>query len=80
MLKIEVSQETAESLMRDILIEDYRGLRESLYDLVNRGVEEGKLGSHHIEDYEFNKRVFEAMKVVMEYYLADHDRVAILAE
>ena len=80
MLKIEISQETADGLMRDILVQDYRWLRETLYDLVNRGVEEGKLGEHQIEDYQFNKRIFEALKIVMEYYLADHEREVILAE
>ena len=80
MMKIEISQETIEALMRDVLIQDYRWLRETLYDLVNRGVEEGKLGEHHIEDYQFNKRIFEALKIVMEYYLADHEREVILAE
>ena len=80
MMKIEISQETIEALMRDVLIQDYRWLRETLYDLVNRGVEEGKLGEHQIEDYQFNKRIFEALKIVMEYYLADHEREVILAE
>jgi len=80
MMKIEISQETIEALMRDVLIQDYRWLRETLYDLVNRGVEEGKLGEHHIEDYQFNKRIFEALKIVMEFYLADHEREVILAE
>ena len=79
-MKIEISQETIEALMRDVLIQDYRWLRETLYDLVNRGVEEGKLGEHQIEDYQFNKRIFEALKIVMEYYLADHEREVILAE
>ena len=80
MLKIEISEDTATNLMRDMLVADYRGIRDNLYDLVNRGVEEGKLGNHLVEDYEYNKRIFEGLKIVMEYYLADHDRVAILAE
>ena len=80
MLKIEISEDTAMHLMRDMLVADYRGIRDNLYDLVNRGVEEGKLGNHLVEDYEYNKRIFEGLKIVMEYYLADHDRSAILAE
>ena len=80
MLKIEISEDTSHSLMRDILIEDYRGLRDSIYDLVNRGVEEGKLGDHLVEDYRFNQRILEGLKIVLEYYLADHEREALLAE
>ena len=67
-MKIEISEESTHSLMRDILIEDYCGLRDSIYDLVNRGVEEGKLGDHLVEDYRFNQRILEGLKIVLEYY------------
>lgn len=79
-LKIDISEETAEGFMRDMLIADYRNIREILYNQVNRTVETGSEAPLHPEDYEFYKKLFEAVKTYMEYYLADQDRKAILAE
>lgn len=79
-LKIDISEETAEGFMRDMLIADYRNIRDILYNHVNHTVETGSEAPLHPEDYEFYKKLFEAVKTYMEYYLADQDRKAILAE
>jgi len=80
MYKIEISDETAESMFRDILIEDYRRLRNDIYDLTNKAVEHGELQPYEQEDLDGNKRWFEAMKVLMEYYLPYSDAEKIIGE
>ena len=80
MYKIEISDETAESMFRDILVEDYRRIRNDIYDLTNRAVENGELKSFEQEDLENNKEYFEAMKVMLGYYLPQTDADAIIGE
>jgi hypothetical protein len=80
MYKIEISDETAESMFRDILIEDYRRLRSDIYNITNRAVEQGELPTYVQEDLDNNKRFFEAMKVLMEYYLPFTEAANIIGE
>jgi hypothetical protein len=80
MYKIEISDETAESMFRDILVEDYRRIRNDIYDLTNRAVENGELKFFEQEDLENNKEYFEAMKVMLGYYLPQTDADAIIGE
>ena len=81
MMKIDISYETAESFMRDMLIADYRNIRDMMYAHLNETVETGEYGKRlHPEDYEFYKELFEAVKKYMEYYLTDEKREEILAE
>jgi len=80
MYKIEISDETAESMFRDILVEDYRRIRNDIYDLTNRAVEKGELKPFEQEDLENNKQYFEAIKVMLGYYLPLSDAEAIIGE
>jgi hypothetical protein len=80
MYKIEISDETAESMFRDILIEDYRRVRGEIYDLNERRSSEGSLPNYAQEDFEANTRFLEAMKVLMEYYLPLGDAQKIIGE
>jgi len=80
MYKIEISDETAESMFRDILVEDYRRIRNDIYDLTNKAVEKGELKPFEQEDLENNKEYFEAMKVMLGYYLPQTDADAIIGE
>ena len=81
MMKIDISYETAESFMRDMLIADYRNIRNMMYDHLNETVETGEYNKRlHPEDYEFYKELFAAIKVYMRFYLNDEKREAILAE
>jgi hypothetical protein len=65
MPQIDISDETADALFRDILVTDYRGLRRQIYDLRARG----ELPDFEQEDLENSIRYFEAIKIMMEYYL-----------
>jgi hypothetical protein len=65
MPQIDVSDETADALFRDILITDYRALRKQIYELRARG----ELPDYEQEDLDNAIRYFEAIKIMMEYYL-----------
>jgi hypothetical protein len=80
MYKIEISSETAESMFRDILIEDYRRIRNDIYNLTNRPIEKGPLGSYELDDLENNKQYLEAMKVMLGYYLPETEANIIIGE
>jgi hypothetical protein len=80
MYKIEISSETAESMFRDILIEDYRRIRSDIYDLTNKAVEKGQLSSYEQDDLDNNKHYLEAMKVMLGYYLPETEANIIIGE
>lgn len=70
MFKIEVSEETADNLFRDIFKQDYRGLRSDIAKLEA----DPNIDNLDREDLEFNKRIVSALEIVMEYYFVDEDR------
>lgn len=76
MPQIDISDDTADALFRDILITDYRGLRKQIYDLRARG----ELPDFEQEDLENAIRYFEAMKIMMEYYMPLHEAQSIQEE
>lgn len=80
MYKIEISDETAESMFRDILVEDYRRIRNEIYTLTNKAVEHGELQKYEQEDLDNNKQYFEAMKVMLGYYLPQSEADIIIGE
>lgn len=80
MYKIEISDETAESMFRDILVEDYRRIRNEIYTLTNKAVEHGELKSFEQEDLVDSKRYLEAMKVMLGYYLPQSEADIIIGE
>lgn len=80
MFTIEITDETVDSLFRDILVEDYRRIRNDIYGLTNRAIEKGKLTEYEQEDLDNNKRYFEAMKVLLGYYLPESDAEKIIGE
>jgi hypothetical protein len=65
MATIHISDDTADALFRDILVTDYRGLRDQIYELRQRD----QLPDYEQEDLENSIRYFEAIKIMMEYYL-----------
>jgi hypothetical protein len=65
MFKVEISNETAESLFQDILVQDYQRLLESIDELLQKK----GLAAYEEEDLNNNMRYVEAMRVLMEYYL-----------
>ena len=78
--KISISDETAESMFRDMLIEDYRRVRNDIYDMTNKAAEFGNLEKYEYEDLEDWKRWFAAMKILMEYYLPQNQYNQVVGE
>ena len=76
MPQIDISDDTADALFRDILVTDYRGLRTQIYELRARG----ELPDFQREDLENAIRYYEAMKTMMEYYLPIHEARTIQEE
>lgn len=74
MRMIKVSDETVDALFQDILRSDYRMLREQIYDLRQKA----GLEPYEQEDLDNACRYFDAIKVMMEYYLPYHESQAIL--
>jgi hypothetical protein len=62
---INISDHTADALFQEILIADYRGLRDQIYELRQKG----QLQEYEQQDLENSIRYFEAIKIMMEYYL-----------
>lgn len=77
MLKIQISDETADSLFRDILIEDYRRLKSDTAALDAR-LE--TLKPYEFEDLCNNRRWLQAMATIMEYYLPPDQMKEVLGE
>lgn len=73
---IDVSDETADALFQDMLVNDYRGLREQIYNLRQKA----GLEPYEQEDLDNACRYFDAIKVMMEYYLPWHQAQTLQEE
>jgi hypothetical protein len=76
MLKLEITNDTAESLFQDILIQDYRGMKKDIAALTARL---DTLAEYEIEDLKNDQRWLNAMQIMMEYYLP-HDQMKELID
>lgn len=76
MVKVEICDETADSLFRDILIQDYRSLQISIDQLLQKK----GLAAYEEEDLRNDMRYVEAMRVLMEYYLPYDQMRKVLGE
>ena len=64
MFKIEITDETADALFRDVLVQDYKGL---VQDILASSIKLS-LEKHEQEDLAEWIRYRDAIKVMMEYY------------
>ena len=67
MFTISIADETADSLFRDILIQDYRGLVSNIADLEHMA----ELAPYQQEDLDDNIRIKAAMEILIGYYLTE---------
>jgi hypothetical protein len=70
MFTITIEDDTADSLFRDILVADYRRLRKDIAALEAQT----ELAEYQQADLDNNRRYAAAMAIMMEYYIADHER------
>lgn len=71
MFNITITDETADALFREILIQDYRGLRDDIKKLESQK----NLDALDSEDLANNKKYLAAMEGIMEYYIFDWQKV-----
>lgn len=77
MYKITIADDSANLIMRDMLIEDYRRVRTIINDLDSRLDD---LEFFQIEDLDFNVKVKQALEVLLEYYLPISEAHEIISE
>jgi hypothetical protein len=70
MFTITIEDDTADSLFRDILVADYRRLLKDIAALEAQT----ELAEYQQTDLDNNRRYAAAMAIMMEYYIADHER------
>ena len=63
-MKVELTSEAVDGLMRSILMQDYRGIVED----TNRLKKVKDKQTYQLQDIEHNLRYIDAMEVLMEYY------------
>ena len=71
MVKVEITNDTAEALFKDILLQDYHTCVSSINELESR---ESELEPHEAQDLANDLRFKTALENMMEYYLTDDQR------
>lgn len=77
MYKIEITTDTADSLFRDILIQDYKNLSQEIRCLEDRLQD---LKPFEFEDLCNNRRYRDAIQIAFEYYLTVDERKNVVDE
>jgi hypothetical protein len=75
MFNITIADDTADALFRDILVADYRRLLKDIAALEALG----QLAEYQQADLVDNRRYAAAMVIMMEYYIADHERLEVIS-
>lgn len=77
MYTLKITNETADTLFQDILIQDYKGIVSDIADLESRLQD---LKPYEFEDLCNNRRWRDALAVMMEYYLTHDTMKEVLGE
>jgi predicted nucleotidyltransferase len=65
-MKVELSSDAVDSIFRDVLIQDYKSLKEDIKRLKDK---KPNLQAYQKEDLKANKRYKKAMEIMLEYYV-----------
>lgn len=65
-MKVELSSDAVDSIFRDVLIQDYKSLKQDIKRLKDK---KPNLQSYQKEDLKANKRYKKAMEILLEYYV-----------
>ena len=68
---LEITNDTADAMIRDILLQDYNTIVSSITELVLR---ETELEPHEAQDLADDRRFKAAFEIMMEYYFSDEQR------
>lgn len=79
MRTIEISNDTVDQLFKDILIQDYRAMVESVNELTALAMQENFL-PYQVEDLNNNRTFLDAMAVLLTYYLTKSEYSKILVD
>lgn len=79
MHKIEIADDTADLLFRDMLVADYRGLREDIHKLQLRVDNGDELSPYEQEDMEDWIRWANALETLLEYYTVNYEEIIAAA-
>jgi hypothetical protein len=78
-MKIEISDESVDALIRDILVRDYGWMAEECKEMQMRK-DEGRLPPYSEYDLENNNVFLEAFETLLKYYLPISEANAIIKE
>jgi hypothetical protein len=78
-MKIEISDESVDALIRDILVRDYGWMVDECKDMEKRK-QEGNLPPYTEYDLENNKVFLDAFETLLNYYLPVSEAKAIIKE
>lgn len=72
-MNIEISDDTADELFKDIFIRDYKAVRAYIEELQAKS----ELQNHEMEDLVDNSKWLDAMEALMDYYIGSdwRDRI-----
>lgn len=76
MVKIEITSECADQLVKSILIKDYQGLKKDITRLEQKTA----LLSYEEEDLANSHKVANAMEVLLRYYLVREEAEGVINE
>jgi len=79
-LKVEIDLETADEIVLSILKDDYRFVKQNICNFERRMNNDEAMPSHHLEDLEYDKRLLEALSVVLAYRMVEEDHKAFIEE
>lgn len=65
-MKVELSSDAVDSIFRDVLIQDYKSLKQDIKRLKDK---KPNLQAYQKEDLKANKRYKKAMETMLEYYV-----------
>jgi hypothetical protein len=79
-LKVEIDLDTADGIVVSILKDDYRIIRQNIRNFERRMKSDESMPKHLLEDLEYDKRLLEALSVVLAYRMIQEDHKAFIEE
>lgn len=75
MHNIEISDDTADLLFRDMLVADYRELKKDIRALESKTSNGIELSPYELDDLEDWTRWANALEILLEYYIVNYEEI-----